>query len=143
MIQSMEILQLPMLALQERIEQELNSNPVLEVEEEEATAGEAGPSEQQVREDAGEKEAESAGRGWQAESLERERPDDNFREYMERGEYFRPAIRDDEPDRKLEAIKNTAAPPQSLHEHLADQWRMVEADERVKKAGGLIIDYID
>ena len=31
MIQSMEILQLPMLALQERIKQELESNPVLEV----------------------------------------------------------------------------------------------------------------
>ena len=42
MIQSMEILQLPLLALQERIEQELNSNPVLEADEtpeqEEATA---------------------------------------------------------------------------------------------------------
>ena len=36
MIQSMEILQLPLLALQERIEQELNSNPVLELEEPEA-----------------------------------------------------------------------------------------------------------
>ena len=33
MIQSMEILQLPILALQERIEQELNSNPVLEIDE--------------------------------------------------------------------------------------------------------------
>ncbi len=33
MIQSMEILQLSILALQERIEQELNSNPVLEVDE--------------------------------------------------------------------------------------------------------------
>ena len=33
MIQSMEILQLPILALQERIEQELNSNPVLEMDE--------------------------------------------------------------------------------------------------------------
>ena len=33
MIQSMEILQLPILALQERIEQELNNNPVLEIEE--------------------------------------------------------------------------------------------------------------
>ncbi len=31
MIQSMEILQLPMLALQERIKQELESNPVLEI----------------------------------------------------------------------------------------------------------------
>ena len=36
MIQSMEILQLPLLELQERIEQELLSNPMLEIEEPEA-----------------------------------------------------------------------------------------------------------
>src|SRR5438477_11886499 len=34
MIQSMEILQLPIMALQERIQQELQENPVLEVKEE-------------------------------------------------------------------------------------------------------------
>ena len=34
MIQSMEILQLPILALQERIEQEMESNPVLEMQTE-------------------------------------------------------------------------------------------------------------
>src|SRR5512133_998828 len=33
MIQSMEILQLPLLALEERIEQELQANPVLELKE--------------------------------------------------------------------------------------------------------------
>src|SRR5215218_2983190 len=33
MIQSMEILQLPLLALEERIEQELENNPVLELRE--------------------------------------------------------------------------------------------------------------
>src|ERR1700726_3082830 len=33
MIQSMEILQLPIMALQERIQQELQENPVLEVKE--------------------------------------------------------------------------------------------------------------
>jgi RNA polymerase sigma-54 factor len=38
MIQSMEILQLPVMALQERIEQELNENPVLELAEEDAAA---------------------------------------------------------------------------------------------------------
>ncbi|HUP78738.1 MAG TPA: RNA polymerase sigma-54 factor, partial [Pirellula sp.] len=37
MIQSMEILQLPILALQERIEQEMNENPMLEVEERDET----------------------------------------------------------------------------------------------------------
>src|ERR1041384_3538427 len=36
MIQSMEILQLPIMALQERIEQELQENPVLELKEEPA-----------------------------------------------------------------------------------------------------------
>jgi RNA polymerase sigma-54 factor len=33
MIQSMEILQLPIMALQERIEQEMNDNPLLEIQE--------------------------------------------------------------------------------------------------------------
>src|SRR5438270_1567087 len=51
MIQSMEILQLPIMALQERIQQELQENPVLELKEasaDEATAagedGEAQPA---------------------------------------------------------------------------------------------------
>ena len=34
MIQSMEILQLPILALEERIEQEMQENPILEIQEE-------------------------------------------------------------------------------------------------------------
>jgi len=142
MIQSMEILQLPILALQERIERELNSNPVLEVEEE-ASAEEAGTAEQQVQGEAGEKEADTSAQNWRADRLERDGVDDNYKEYMGGGEYFRHTVTDDEPDRKLEAIKNTAAPPQSLNEYLEEQWRMVEAGERVKKAGGLIIDYID
>src|SRR3954452_22666327 len=45
MIQSMEILQLPIMALQERIQQELQENPVLEMAEtsaDEAPVGEDG-----------------------------------------------------------------------------------------------------
>ncbi len=38
MIQSMEILQLPIMALQERIEQEMEENPILEQREEESDA---------------------------------------------------------------------------------------------------------
>src|SRR6266702_1988667 len=45
MIQSMEILQLPLAALEERIEQELQNNPVLELREGEADNGEAGGEE--------------------------------------------------------------------------------------------------
>ena len=52
MIQSMEILQLPILALQERIEQELNSNPVLEMSEHESH-DDAGAAEEPVQDDIG------------------------------------------------------------------------------------------
>ena len=45
MIQSMEILQLPLLALQERLEQELNNNPVLELEEPVSADGDETPEE--------------------------------------------------------------------------------------------------
>src|SRR5437870_6749096 len=45
MIQSMEILQLPIMALQERIQQELQENPVLELKE--AVTDEA-PAEEEV-----------------------------------------------------------------------------------------------
>src|SRR5438874_12224888 len=51
MIQSMEILQLPIMALQERIQQELQENPVLELKE---TNEEGAPSED------GEAEGETA-----------------------------------------------------------------------------------
>ena len=143
MIQSMEILQLPMLALQERIEQELNNNPVLEMDE--PSNPEADVSvDQQSAEDIGEKDLVADAEGEKNEDFERINTlDDDYKDYMEQARPFRRRVGSDEPDKKLEAIKNTAAPPQSLHEHLAEQWRLVEAAESVKKAGTMIIDYID
>ena len=143
MIQSMEILQLPILALQERIEQELNSNPVLEIEEP-SNPEEESPVETQTGEDFGEKELTAETDSEKVEDFERiENLDDDYQDYMSRVELFRRRTSTDEPDRKLEAMKNTAAPPQSLHEHLLEQWRLVDADEPIKKAGSTIIDYID
>ena len=60
MIQSMEILQLPIMALQERIQQELQDNPVLELKE----ASDDQP--------AGEDEAEAAPAAETPETNERE-----------------------------------------------------------------------
>src|SRR5713101_7389703 len=55
MIQSMEILQLPIMALQERIQQELQDNPVLELKEtsndEPSPDGEDGPADTAEAED--------------------------------------------------------------------------------------------
>jgi len=142
MIQSMEILQLPILALQERIEQELNSNPVLELDDSTTPETTEAP-EETPPEDIAEKalvvDAEN-----RAEDFERlESIGDEFKEFLDQsGPYY--GRRDDgEKDLKLEAIKNAAAPPQSLHDYLTEQWRLVDADEPIKKAGSRIIDYID
>jgi RNA polymerase sigma-54 factor len=135
MIQSMEILQLPLLALQERIEQELNSNPVLEADEL--------PGQEEAPAETSEPEVRVESKSQTAEDYKGDdRMDEEVRDYIEhRDDYPRP--RSDEPDPKLAALNNTAALPQSLHDYLQDQWRMVEADEPVKRAGGMIIDYID
>jgi len=143
MIQSMEILQLPILALQERIEQELNSNPVLEMAEP-VNPEDTDSAEQQPQEDINEKDLVVNTDSNKVGDFERlEGLGDGFKDYMNEAGPFRKRVYSDDPDKKLEAIKNTAAPPQSLHEHLADQWRMVDAEPGVKKAGDMIIDYID
>lgn len=144
MIQSMEILQLPILALQERIEQELNNNPILEIIEP-SNQEESEPVEQESpQKDVGEKVLVVDTDNNKVEDFERlESLEDEFKEHIEQTETFYSRRRDDEPDKKLEAIKNAAAPPQSLHEHLIDQWQLIDAEEPVKKAGGMIIDYID
>ncbi|MHC4645365.1 MAG: RNA polymerase factor sigma-54, partial [Planctomycetota bacterium] len=142
MIQSMEILQLPILALQERIEQELNDNPVLEIEEA-VDREEAEPAEE-TADDISERDLVVDTDNNKAEDFERlDSLDDDFKDYMEQAGPFHPRPRADEPDSKLQAIKNTAAPSQSLHDYLEDQWRLVDVDEPVKKAGSRIIDYID
>jgi RNA polymerase sigma-54 factor len=143
MIQSMEILQLPILALQERIEQELNTNPVLEIEESSNPENPA-PVEQNAEDNINEKDPAVGTDTGKVEDFTRlENLDDDFKDYIDQAESFRPRIRSDEPDKKLEALKNTAALPQSLHDYLTEQWGLVDADERVKKAGSTIIDYID
>ena len=143
MIQSMEILQLPILALQERIEQELNTNPVLEIEEP-ANPEETGPAEKQPDEDINEKDLVVDTDNNKVEDFERlDSLDDDFKSYMSEAGSFRRRPQTDGPDGKLEALKNTAAPSQSLHEYLAEQWQLVEAEGPEKKAGSMIIDYLD
>lgn len=134
MIQSMEILQLPLIALEERIEQELNSNPVLELEEPETDEM---PQNQQISE-AGADETSDDGFS-KLESF-----DDNFKEYIGEQEPYR-LFRKGEggSDKKLEAIKNTAAKSKSLTEDLLEQWALIESTPAVKKAGEIIIGYIN
>ncbi len=144
MIQSMEILQLPILALQERIEQELNNNPVLELEEPSAPDEMEPLSEPPEDDEINEKDLVLDTDTNNADDFERlENLEDDFKESINQSGPYRVRGDAEERDRKLEALNNTAAPPQSLHDYLSDQWRLVDADDPVKKAGGAIIDYID
>lgn len=135
MIQSMEILQLPIIALQERIEQELNGNPVLEIDEPsnvDQTASQSQTSSSNETDSGNTEDFDGI-----------ENLDEGYRDNKFQSESFQKVSRNDEVDKKLEAIKNTVAPGKSLHEHLTDQWRLVEVGEKIKNAGQAIIDYID
>ncbi len=145
MIQSMEILQLPILALQERIEQELNSNPVLEMVEPsdpQAPPVDADKPPDDISVD--ERDLVVNTDNNKVEDFQRlDNLGEGFQDYMSQAGTFHKRISSDEPDPKLQAIKNTAAPPQSLHEHLEEQWRLIDAEKPVKNAGSMIIDYLD
>lgn len=152
MIQSMEILQLPLMALEERIEQELTANPVLELREPEAEAGEGGetqPEIQEARQEYSEDEQALVVKenSDQAEDFDRLA---KIGEYFENEEFqtnagsnFRQSSFDGERDKKLDAMNNTAARGVPLEEHLRGQWAFAECSPGVRAAGEAIINYID
>jgi len=143
MIQSMEILQMPMMALQERIEQELESNIALELVEpsrEEALENveadrDSGDTELVVGEDS---EASDFERLDTMESSYSEAFDN---EYSSAG--YSPARHDGERDRKMDAMANVAARGDSLTDQLLHQWRLCDLDPETAALGERIINYID
>src|SRR3954465_4637773 len=128
MIQSMEILQLPLMALEERIEQELQNNPVLEMREGDGEPESAEPD--VIRDEANgtpEKYSEDerpmvVKENDQAADFERLA---RISDYLENEEFsnpagsnFRVSSYDGERDKKLDAMANTAARGITLQEHL-------------------------
>ncbi len=127
MIQSMEILQLPIMALQERIQQELEKNPVLELKENSDDNPEPEPAEAEIPspdskelviEDNGNNaedfdRLESLNRDWEDVFNEEHRPSRN-------------GI-DEEGDRKHDAMQNMASRPQSLQDYLTEQLGYLDA----------------
>jgi RNA polymerase sigma-54 factor len=146
-IQSMEILQMPLLELEERIEQELVSNAVLELAEPEAP-----PEVEGLQDDHAGELAEDFDR---LDAYEEANPDAAANEYtadsltdgrdrFEEGTLDRRRIRDSgDGDAKMEAMANAPARSASLHDQLLDQWRMCDVDEKLRPAGTLIIQALD
>ena len=139
MIQSMEILQLPILALQERIEQEIGENPVLELQEDDPdlpseTSDE--PEGQDSPDAPSEEERELVINETTSNEADFERlmkMDEEWPDHFE--EHSRPSRGEMEEagERKLDAMANMVARPQSLQDYLRDQlsWFGIEPSLRV------------
>ncbi|MDP7637065.1 MAG: RNA polymerase factor sigma-54 [Phycisphaerae bacterium] len=144
-IQAMEILQLPMQALQERIDEEMESNPVLEVYAPEAD-DQAPPAKVDTGEERGEHDMVVSEDNGNSEDFERlaEFTDEYGAQFAAADSPVRPpSPPPGERDRKLDAMANAPAPGESLDEYLLHQWAFVEVGEAVKAAGELIINHID
>ncbi len=144
-IQAMEILQLPILALEERIEAEMESNPVLELKDGDGEAPEAGPADEATDVEMGEQALVVKETGDQADEFQRlARYEDEFEPWTGDGEDRpRSAAPDGERDRKMDAMANAPAPEQALDEYLLGQWAFIEAEAQIKEAGKLIISHIE
>jgi RNA polymerase sigma-54 factor len=154
MIQSMEILQLPLAELEQRIEQELQNNPVLELDSETAEDGgivKVDDAEPTRSEDRSEDESPLLVKEDSDQSADFDRLE-KLSEYLENEEFFtNSSMRehrvsqsyDGERDKKLDAMTNTAARGEDLSEHLLKQWHFVETTAGVYAAGEAIINYID
>ncbi|MBN2063373.1 MAG: RNA polymerase factor sigma-54 [Sedimentisphaerales bacterium] len=146
MIQSMEILQLPMLALQERIQQELLSNPTLELEEPADFVSSLDQEAPDSYDDIHDSERDLIVKDDNEKTDSYERlagQAEDFSEYLDRSEYVGKQKNSDDIDRKLDAMGNTAAPGKNLIDHLNDQWVFIECDDLTHKIGAKIIELID
>lgn len=159
MIQSMEILQLSMQALEERIAQELESNVTLEIADpgaDEKTLEEM--RKQQERDDTENERPLTVDESGGPDDFERlDSYESTYGEAAENdftppslGERvnetigsYSPARMAGERDSKMDAMANTAARAQSLVDQLFDQWSFADVDEELREPGRLLISYID
>lgn len=145
MIQSMEILQLPIQALEERIEQEMNENPLLEtVEEETDTPQESeerdnpdAPSEQ-------EKELVVDESTDNAEDFERLlEMDREFPDHFDEGPRPSSSRIQEDSERKHDALANVVARAQTLQDALQLQLGEMEVEPDLRLMAERIISSLD
>ena len=143
MIQSMEVLQMPILALQERVDQELETNIALEVNEEEAS----GPVEPERDVDIDSREmvvgdvSEDGREDFQRlASMERTYSEAFDNEYSSGS--FSAARMAGERDGKMDAMASLRARGERLSEQALHQWTFAEVPDDVASAGRIILDYL-
>ena len=148
MIQSMEILQLPIAALQERIEKELQENPVLELTDSDPVEPETaevveGPTEEKFDADAP-LQHDTTDPGAELEFKRLEALDRDWEGAFNEEEH-RPsrAAMDELGDKKLDAMQNILERPQSLQDFLAEQLVELDIGPEEKLLAMHIISFID
>jgi RNA polymerase sigma-54 factor len=149
MIQSMEILQLPIMALQERIQQELQENPVLELKDEpadSATAVEEAEEPEREADDATNPERELVIDDTGNNELDFDRLEALSKDWEDHfNEGHRPSRNgiDEEGDKKHDAMQNMPSRPQSLHDYLNDQLAFLEVSETQLNLVRYLISHLD
>ena len=160
MIQSMEILQLPVMALQERIEQEMEENIALEMD----STDNAERNGEANGEANGESNGETEWNGDDSPSTDVEErelvvdsdhnneadferlmeissewPEDN----LSAGSRVSSNRMQEDGDRQHDAMSNTESRPQSLHEYLLEQFAFFNCEPDVREFGEYLIHNLD
>jgi RNA polymerase sigma-54 factor len=162
MIQSMEILQLNMMALNERVEQELVENVTLERAEPEPEIPESGASDfnPTLRDTptADPREARELQKDVEVRELNVGRDDNNASDFERLVEIssewpednvsfggMRPSANQvsDDMDRQHDVMSNMLARPQSLHEYLLEQLAFTALDGPSRQFGEYLIQHLD
>lgn len=140
MIQSIEMLQLPLMDLMQNINQEVVSNPWLEHQEGDAPgeSPDAPVNEKEPEPVKKEPTNEAEARVKRLETLMNEWNDPNTRNNGSSGMRHSGG-----EDSKLEAMQNTAAPTVSLEEHLRIQVHLCKEDARLKELAEVIVGSLD
>lgn len=151
-IQSMEILQMPMAELQERIEQEIENNITLEIAEPGRDDAPEGADDARDLDHAPLDAGDGAEDFARLDQYETDHPDATENEYSAARhetprDTYEPVHRargaDGERDAKMEAMAAAPARAASLEEQLLDQWRLSEVDGELRALGERIIAALD
>ncbi len=146
MIQSMEILQLPALALQERIEQEMNENPLLEQQEVDPLAPDESEDDLPERDSRSESEKELVVDNDHDNQEDFERLQNMISELPNTfDESFRRSANriQDDADRRHDLMANAVSRPESLNDFLLHQLAEMDIDDRVEQIAERIISTLD
>jgi RNA polymerase sigma-54 factor len=144
MIQSMEILQLPILALQERVEQEISENPMLEVQDVDPNL----PDEQEEEEDPNrptEDEKELVVKDNQSNTEDFERLANMDNDMPESFDDFRTSSNrtQEAQDRQHDLMANALERPESLNDYLMHQLAESEIDSDHEQIAARIVSTLD